>query len=215
VEDRGLEFYDIGGSPDEYASVLGDQPEGVLITNIKQIMKGELKLAALQRSLCKTFERFWRACLDSYSEFDLQAPYGQGIKYPLQEQGVDSQLRPFVADIIVSAPATKVHVHACQSLQVPLVLVSPQPSLPTKEFPDVLTMAYPKFEPGRWWNLASYWVLDFLSVLCFFRYTLNVFRLCEIKLIQSRVEAGLPLDPFSTNSARENLRCRRCPGLGS
>lgn len=179
VKDRGLAFYDVGGSPDEYASVLGDEPEGVLISNFKQIMKGELKLAALQRSLCKTFELFWRACLDSHSEPDLQAPYGQGIKYPLQEQRVDSQLRPFVADIIVSAPATKVHVHACQSLQVPLVLVSPQPSLPTKAFPDVLTMTYPKFVPGRWWNLASYWVLDFLSVLYSSKYTRIVIRLCQ------------------------------------
>ncbi|KUI64055.1 Dammaradiene synthase [Cytospora mali] len=167
VEDHGLEFYDVGGSPDEYASVLCDEPEGVLISNLKQIMKGELKLAALQRSLCKTFELFWRACLDSQSEPDLQAPDGQDIKYPLQEQRVVSQLRPFVADIIVSAPATKVHVHACQSLQVPLVIVSPQPSLPTKAFPDVLTMTYPELLPGRWWNLASYWVLDFLSWLAF------------------------------------------------
>lgn len=157
VEEHDFEFYDVGGSPKEYAGVLGDVPGGMVASNVKQLLKGELRFAALRRSLCTTFELFWQSCFDNST-----SNHVQGLERVSREGELTSKRRRFLADIVVSGPATKVHVHACESLQIPLVLVSPQPSLPTNDFPDVLTMSRPTFVRGSWWNRASYFILDVL-----------------------------------------------------
>ncbi|KAL1873164.1 hypothetical protein Daus18300_003983 [Diaporthe australafricana] len=50
VQEHGFEFYDVGGGPEEYAGVLGDAHGGVVASNIKQLVKGGLRLAALRRN---------------------------------------------------------------------------------------------------------------------------------------------------------------------
>ena len=149
VQRYGFEFYNVGGSPDEFARVLGQKPNVLL-----SIVKGEL--TTMRRSLCFMFQRFWQASIDSGDGVALT--YGQVDDTKISE----STSRPFIADVVVSSSATAVHVHTAEKLQVPLVLVSPQPTLPTSDFPDVFTMTKPSFSPGRWWNYASYFCLDLL-----------------------------------------------------
>lgn len=142
IEAHGFEFYDAGGSPDEFSQILGREPN-----LLKSILRGDF--GRLRQSLCLTFARFWQASFDSSDSV-------------FREKSVTA--RPFIANIVVSSPATMVHIHAAETLQVPLVFVSAQPNLPTSEFPHVLTMTKPKFSTGHWWNLASYFCFNLLLV---------------------------------------------------
>ena len=151
VERHGFEFYNVGGGPDEFARNLGEEPNIWL-----SIVKGDI--ATLRRSLCLTFRRFWQASIDR-----------EGGVVPALANFSDSKVseqndRPFLADVIVSSSATTVHTHAAEKLQVPLVLVSAQPALPTSDFPPVLTMTKSKFSRAPWWNYTLYFLLDLLLV---------------------------------------------------
>lgn len=132
VEQHGFEFYDAGGILAKYSSVSGDAPGGVAASNVKQLVKGELRLAGLRRPPCTTFGLFWKCCLDNSTSCHMQ-----GLEKQSPELTIASEGRPFLADIVVSGSATKVQVDACESLKIPLVLVPPQPSLPTKSPCDV------------------------------------------------------------------------------
>lgn len=147
VEAHGFEFYDVGGGPDEFAQVLGREPN-----LLWSIIRGDL--GRLRQSLCRTFARFWEAGYGSNNTRNTRNadPKADGI--------ADS--RPFVADLIVSTPATTVHVHAAETLRTPLVLIATQPTLPTREFPHVFTMNKPRYSPGSWWNYASFFLLELL-----------------------------------------------------
>ena len=150
VEKHGFEFYDVGGSPDEFARILGQEPNVWL-----SILNGDL--TTLRQSLCLTFQKFWHASIDGT---------GAAVSYMQlnDEKKPDSDRRPFLADAVVSSAATTIHAHAAEKLQIPLVLVSAQPALPTRDFPPVLTMTKPSFSAGRWWNYVLYFCLDLLLV---------------------------------------------------
>ncbi|MCJ1251306.1 hypothetical protein MMC30_008538 [Trapelia coarctata] len=154
VQRHGFEFYDVGASPDEFARVLGQEPRVFL-----SIVKGEF--ATLRRSLCLAFRRFWQASIDSGD--GAAAAHGRVTKTKI----LDVHTRPFLADVVVSGSATTVHVHAAEKLQAPLIIIAPQPMLPTSGFPHVFTMTKPSFSQGRWWNLASYFCLDLINWLVF------------------------------------------------
>ena len=146
VREHGFEFYDITGSPDEFARVLGDQPKV-----LHSIIKGDF--TALLRSINVMYQKLLESSIDDTCVTNATA---------LDRIDMTSKLRtrPFLADVIVSNPATTAYIHAAERLQSRLVIVSPQPSLPTNEFPHYLTLTKPDFSPGRWWNRLSYFCLD-------------------------------------------------------
>ena len=151
VQSHGFEFYNVGGSPDEFARVLGDDPN-VLVSFVNG------KLAALRKALCLMFQRFWSA---SYTNDGRDATI---LKYVDDTKEYDAQTRPFVADVIISSPATAVHYSVAEKLCIPLVLVSPQPILPTPDFPHVFTLTKPSYTSRRWWNTVSYYCLETMWV---------------------------------------------------
>ena len=149
VAAHGYECYDIGGSPDEFARVLGNNPN-ILFS----IVNGNL--ATLCHSMCNMFRKLWQASYDDSKS---------SAESFLQENDIKRSnilTRPFVADFVVSSPATEVHISAAEKLQVPLVFVSAQPVLPTREFPHVFTMTKPSFSPDRWLNHVTYVCLEVL-----------------------------------------------------
>jgi sterol 3beta-glucosyltransferase len=140
IDAHGFDFFDAGGSPDEFTQALGEEPNLV-----RSIIRGDL--GRLRKSICRTYARFWQAGFDnSDSSF--------------HEKHAAS--RPFIANIVVSIPSTIVHVQAAETLHVPLVLISAQPTTPTSNFPHVLTITKPKLSPGHWWNLLSYFLFNLL-----------------------------------------------------
>jgi squalene-hopene/tetraprenyl-beta-curcumene cyclase len=152
VESHGFEFYNVGGDRDEFAQVLGQKPN-----LLSSLTRGDL--SRLRRSLCSMLERFWRAGYDNKTSdcSTVRAANGD-VK---GEHAQDS--RPFLADLVVATPTATVHVHAAESLQSPLVLVSTQPTLSTGEFPSgLLTVTRPRFFPNRWWNHATFFIPELL-----------------------------------------------------
>lgn len=152
VEKYGFEFYDVGGSPDEFSRVLKDT------SNILS------SAAALRRSLRNTFQGFLEAGLDgadyNHSSFaDSKILKSIDEKNALKARG---DFHPFVADIVVSSPASNAHVHVAERLGIPLVIVSAQPTLPTKEFPQFATMTKSSYFHDSWLNYLSYFFLDLL-----------------------------------------------------
>lgn len=140
VEKAGVEFYSVGGSPGAFADYFTEKPN-ILFSAIK----GEL--GSLRRSFNIMIGRYWRSSIDSNSSTDSTGKVSH---------------RPFLADTIVSSLPTLVHVHCAEKLQVPLVLVSVQPLLPTSDFPHVFTMIKPKFSTSFLWNYLSFFCMELL-----------------------------------------------------
>ena len=51
----------------------------------------------------------------------------------------DPDLRPFLADAIISNPVSYGHIHCAEALSIPLHIMFPQPWFPTKMFPHPLS----------------------------------------------------------------------------
>ena len=147
VQSQGFEFYDVDGSPDEFARILRDHPN-VLLACVNG------NLAALRRSLCFMFQKSWRASYDNN--------HVSALARIDEKANCDAQTRPFVADVIISSPAAAVHTSGAEKLGVPLVLISTQPGLPTPDFPHVFTMTEPRYKSGHWWNMLSYYCLEIM-----------------------------------------------------
>jgi squalene-hopene/tetraprenyl-beta-curcumene cyclase len=155
VEALGVEFYPVGGSPEDFAKVFREKPD-----ILASFFRGDF--AALRTTFHGMMKRFWRASIDS-----------PAVKFADEKK--TTSIRPFVADAIASNPSTRCHVHAAEALGAPLVLVSVQPELPTSEFPHFLTMTEPKIHSGRRWNLWSYRCIDLVNSLAFYSF-LNQLR---------------------------------------
>ncbi|KAI8631569.1 terpenoid cyclases/protein prenyltransferase alpha-alpha toroid [Xylariaceae sp. FL1651] len=151
VQQHGFEFYDVGGSPDEFSQILGKEPNVLW-----SIANGDFAL--LRQSLCFTFQRFWIASFG-------QTVYTMAMLNAEEKKSFLQTPRPFLADAIISGPATTAHIHAAEKLRIPFVLVSPQPATPTRDFPPVLTMTSPNFPSGKWRNYVAYFSLDLLNWL--------------------------------------------------
>lgn len=140
VEREGIEFYSVGGNPREFAMALTEKPN-VLIS----ALRGELR--SLRQSINIMIGRYWRSSIDNNTSIDSAEKLSR---------------RPFLADSIVSSLPTLAHIHCAEKLEVPLVLVSVQPLLPTSEFPHVLTLTKPKFSSGLRWNYISFFCMELL-----------------------------------------------------
>lgn len=140
VEKKGFEFYCVAGSSASFAKTLTAKPKILLST-----IKGDFE--TLRQTLILMVRGYWRASIDSNESIDSRKKLYR---------------RPFVADSIVSCNSALSHIHCAQKLQVPLVLASLQPQLPTSEFPNALTMSESNFRRGAWWNYISFICLDIL-----------------------------------------------------
>lgn len=137
VERGGFEFYSVGGSPETFAKALTKKPD-ILLSAIK----GEL--GSFRRSFNLMIERYWGASIECRNNAEKRSQ------------------RPFLADTIVSSLPTLAHIHCAEKLQVPLVLVSVQPLLPTIDFPHIFTMTNPKFSSTVVWNYLSFFIMNLL-----------------------------------------------------
>ncbi|KAI1382457.1 terpenoid cyclases/protein prenyltransferase alpha-alpha toroid [Hypoxylon crocopeplum] len=138
VEEHGLELYQIAGSPEEFARVFTEKPD-----ILRSFFRGDF------HSILALFRLMLEDCLRS--TIDSNRVYGD-TKAPRN--------RPFFADMIISNPPTLAHIHAAEALQIPLLLISIQPTLPTKDFPHPLTMSSPSLPNPRLWNYISYYGLE-------------------------------------------------------
>lgn len=138
IQQQGFDFYEIAGSPEAFANAFTEKPD-----ILNSFMRGDFN------HLLTTFKVMLADCLRS--TLDNNPP-------SLSEKSQPT--RPFLADVVVSHLPILAHIHAAEMLQVPLVLVSTQPDIPTSDFPHPLLRKQAEFWSPRWWNYATYFLLD-------------------------------------------------------
>lgn len=137
VTKSGLEFYSIGGDPNELMAYMVKNPG--LIPSMKTMQAGEItKKRAMIREM---LEGCWSSCIA-----------------PDEITGA-----PFVADAIIANPPSFAHVHCAQALCIPVHLMFTMPWTATKSFPHPLAnIKNNKAEPSMV-NRLSYAMVEWMT----------------------------------------------------
>jgi UDP:flavonoid glycosyltransferase YjiC (YdhE family) len=132
-----LEFFPIGGDPNELMSYMVKNPG--LIPSMKSMQAGEItKKRAMIREM---LEGCWRSCIEPD----------------------DTTGAPFVADAIIANPPSFAHVHCAQALCIPVHLMFTMPWTATKSFPHPLAnIKDNKAEPSMV-NRLSYAMVEWMT----------------------------------------------------
>lgn len=112
VTDKGLEFFNIGGNPEELMAFMVQNPG--LLPGMRTIRSGAIQKR--RREMKAIFSGCWRSCYETGNGTDLH-------HIPERGQGggaIDSCTRPFVADVIIANPPGFVHFSCAEKLGVPL-----------------------------------------------------------------------------------------------
>ncbi|KAG8808953.1 hypothetical protein FRC17_003685, partial [Serendipita sp. 399] len=112
VMENRLEFYNIGGDPEELMSYMVKNPG--LIPGMTSLKNGDI--GRKRKMLGEILTGCWDACIQT----DPSSP------------------KPFVADAIISNPPAFAHIHLAEALGIPLQLSFTMPWSPTTAFPHPL-----------------------------------------------------------------------------
>ncbi|KAF5392333.1 hypothetical protein D9757_001426 [Collybiopsis confluens] len=137
VTDAGLEFFDIGGNPQELMSYMVKNPG--LVPGIESLTNGDIKR---KRTMLSTMmEGCWKSCHSSDSRTG----------------------RPFIADAIISNPPAFAHIHCAEAMGIPLLLSFTMPWSPTTSFPHPLVNIQRSNAQAGLTNYLSYALADILT----------------------------------------------------
>jgi hypothetical protein len=114
VTKSGLEFYPIGGDPNELMAYMVKTPG--LIPSMDTIAAGEI--SKKRKMVHDMLQGCWRSCIH---------PDPDSVEQ-----------KPFVADAIIANPPSFAHVHCAQALGIPLHMMFTMPWTATKSFPHPL-----------------------------------------------------------------------------
>ncbi|KAH8883279.1 UDP-Glycosyltransferase/glycogen phosphorylase, partial [Thozetella sp. PMI_491] len=176
VESHGLEFYSVGGDPNDYADSWNEHPE--LFSSAASLTQA--RLGDTWKAHCAMLREYWVSSISHRPASASQTTAYSDAKTKNIDD-LPENARPFVADIIVASLPTMLHIHVAQKLRVPLVLVSVQPVLPTREFPSSLSMTKPSFKPGALRNYLSSYSIE-LIIWIAFGTSVNAIRSQELHL---------------------------------
>ncbi|GAB1739774.1 hypothetical protein NU219Hw_g4711t1 [Hortaea werneckii] len=105
VRDAGLEFWSIGGDPEELMSYMVKNPG--LVPSMRSLKAGDV---GQKRAMIRTFlDGCWKSCIESDG-------------------------KPFVADAIIANPPSFAHMHCAEALGIPLHMVFTMPWTGTRSF---------------------------------------------------------------------------------
>ncbi|KAL0929369.1 sterol glucosyltransferase [Colletotrichum truncatum] len=137
VRSSGLEFYPIGGDPEDLMAYMVKNPG--LIPSIESLRGGDI--GRKRRMVKEMLHGCWLSCIDAD---------------PVSGD-------PFVADAIVANPPSFAHVHCAQALGIPLHIMFTMPWSATREFPHPLAnIMGSSIEPAQA-NWLSYGVVDLMT----------------------------------------------------
>lgn len=137
VESHGLEFYPIGGDPEELMAYMVKNPG--LIPSMKSLRQGDIQQKRAMVSEMLT--GCWESCIR-----------------PDPISGV-----PFVADAIIANPPSFGHVHCAQALGIPVHLMFTMPWTNTRAFPHPLANLKNGGSDRKLGNYTSYSVVEWLT----------------------------------------------------
>lgn len=173
VSDEGLEFFDIGGNPEELMAFMVKNPG--LLPNVETIKDGEI--ARRREQMFEMFQGFWRSCIEP-SDRPRQTKSGKKKKGSSHSASDDEDWEseideldemPFIADAIIANPPSFAHVHCAEKLGIPLHLMFTFPYSPTQEMAHPLAfiqnsniasektnaLTYPLVEMMTWQGLGD------------------------------------------------------------
>ncbi|KAF5643402.1 sterol glucosyltransferase [Fusarium tjaetaba] len=137
VRSSGLEFYPVGGDPEDLMAYMVKNPG--LIPSMESLRGGDI---GRKRVMIHDMLRgFWSSC----------------VKPDLVSN------RPFVADAIIANPPSFAHVHCAQALGIPLHMMFTMPWTATRSFPHPLANIQSKNMDPRASNYLSYGVVDLMT----------------------------------------------------
>ncbi|KAG2168847.1 hypothetical protein JADG_008586 [Aureobasidium aubasidani] len=137
VTNSGLEFYPIGGDPNELMSYMVKNPG--LIPSMKTMQAGEItKKRAMIREM---LDGCWRSCIEPD----------------------DATGAPFVADAIIANPPSFAHIHCAQALCIPVHLMFTMPWTATKNFPHPLANIQANNAEPTVVNRLSYAMVEWMT----------------------------------------------------
>ncbi|KAE9377348.1 glycosyltransferase family 1 protein [Stipitochalara longipes BDJ] len=137
VQDHGLEFYPIGGNPEELMAYMVKNPG--LLPSIKSLRQGEIARKRLM--VGEMLNGCWESCV----QLD-----------PIHET-------PFVADAIIANPPSFAHVHCAQALGIPVHLMFTMPWSNTRAFPHPLASLKNSGADPSAANYVSYSVVELMT----------------------------------------------------
>lgn len=153
VKENDLGFFSIGGDPEQLMAYMIKNP-GIL-PGLDSIRAGDI--AARKAELEEMLMGSWKACTEAADA------------YELEHNDSDAPPEPFVADAIISNPATYASLHIAEKLAIPLHMMFTMPWSPTTSFPHPLAqldssrtdrgklnyMSYTQMEAITWLGLAD------------------------------------------------------------
>ncbi|KAJ6546815.1 glycosyltransferase family 1 protein [Mycena capillaripes] len=137
VNEAGLEFFDIGGNPQDLMSYMVKNPG--LMPGMTSLTNGDI--GRKRKMLTEMINGCWLSCHS-----------------PCQETG-----RTFAADAIISNPPAFAHVHCAEALGIPLLLSFTMPWSPTAAFPHPLVNINSSNADNGLTNYLSYALADILT----------------------------------------------------
>lgn len=111
VKDMGLEFFSIGGNPEELMAFMVQNPG--LLPGMRTIRSGAIQKR--RREMKAIFSGCWRSCYETGDGTEMHQ-----IPEHTRSGAVDSCTLPFVADVIIANPPGFVHLSCAEKLGVPL-----------------------------------------------------------------------------------------------
>lgn len=153
IKENGLDFFSIGGDPEKLMSYMQKNPG--IIPGLDSIKAGDI--AARKNELEEMLMGSWKACTEAADA------------YELQHWDSKTPPKPFVADAIISNPATYASLHIAERLCIPLHMMFTMPWSPTAAFPHPLAQldssrtdrgrlnyfSYTQMEAITWLGLAD------------------------------------------------------------
>ncbi|GKZ18507.1 hypothetical protein AbraIFM66951_003387 [Aspergillus brasiliensis] len=138
VRNSGLEFYPIGGDPEELMAYMVKNPG--LIPNMRSLQAGEI--GRKRDMIREMLDGCWQSCIEPDRVTQ----------------------RPFVADAIIANPPSFAHIHCAQALSIPVHLMFTMPWTNTKAFPHPLAnLTGGGDEDQGFRNFVSYSVVNWLT----------------------------------------------------
>ncbi|KAJ6025255.1 UDP-glucosesterol transferase [Penicillium canescens] len=151
VNGAGLEFFNIGGNPEELMAFMVKNPG--LLPGIRTIRSGEIQKR--RREMKAIFSGCWRSCYETGDGTGMHQ-----ISEHTQGGAVDRYTRPFVADVIIANPPGFVHFSCAEKLGIPLNMMFTMPWSPTQSFPHPLANIRSQKTKPSVANFASYGIVE-------------------------------------------------------
>ncbi|KAK3310645.1 glycosyltransferase family 1 protein [Chaetomium strumarium] len=161
VEENGLEFFNIGGDPEQLMAFMVKNPG--LMPKMDTLMKGDIKRR--RQEIQEILMGCWRSCIEAGDGMGVAPPQHERNE-PVDERFIlpgDPGNRPFVADAIIANPPSFAHIHIAEKLGIPLHIMFTMPWTPTRAFPHPLADIVSTNTDAAITNYASYALVEMMT----------------------------------------------------